>query len=146
MRIALDQGDYLTCASAGDIISCLETSRPHCACWVQIPLAYGGPDGRPDKAVEAEVLAAILGVFDRQFGGWTPLGESSGSWRNPDSLFEEVIEEKSMRIEVAVLPERTNEFKEVVYSIGKSLKQKVMYFNIPEPSAYFMDIDDSQPA
>jgi hypothetical protein len=92
--------------------------------------------------VEEEVISTVLSTFSRQFGGWTPLGESSGSWKNPEVLFDETIDERSFRIEVAVLPERIDEFKEVVYSIGKTLKQKVMYFNIPEPSAYFMDIDD----
>ena len=61
----------------------METSQPFCACWVQIPLAYGGSHGEPTEPVEAEVLTEILGLFDRQFGGWTPLGESSGSWKNP---------------------------------------------------------------
>jgi hypothetical protein len=120
----------------------MEAGRAHCACWVQIPLAYGGPDGKPAEPVEAEVISGLLSLFSRQFGGWTPLGESSGSWKNPESPFDETIEERSFRIEVAVLPERVEEFKEVVYAIGKTLKQKAMYFNIPEPSAYFMDIDD----
>jgi hypothetical protein len=83
----------------------------------------------------------VLSIFSRQFGGWTPLGESSGSWTNPE-LPDETIEERSFRIEVAVLPEKVEEFKEVVYSIGKTLKQKMMYFNVPAPSAYFMVIDD----
>lgn len=111
--------------------------------WVQIPLSYAGPDGRPANPVEEEVISDLLGVFSRQFGGWTPLGESSGSWVNPQNPPEEPIEERSFRIEVAVLPERIEEFKEVVYAIGKRLKQKMMYFNIPEASAYFMDIDDN---
>jgi hypothetical protein len=61
---------------------------------------------------------------------------------NPELLFDDAIEEKSFRIEVAVLPERTEEFKEVVYAIGKKLNQRIMYFCIPEPSVYFMKVED----
>jgi hypothetical protein len=92
--------------------------------------------------VEPEVIAEFLGVFNRQFGGYTPLGESRGEWVNPRRPSEAPIEEKSIRIEVAVLPESTELFREVVYAIGKKLKQKQMYYCIPEPSVYFMEIDD----
>lgn len=132
----------MTNAIASDIISCMESGQAYCACWVQIPLAYGGPDGSPTAPVEEEVIDEFLRVFDRQFGGWTPLMESAGSWRNPESLFEEAIQERSIRIEVAVLPNRTAEFREVVYAIGKKLKQKMMYYSIPEPSTYFMNIEE----
>jgi len=119
----------------------MEFGKAYCACWVQIPLTYGGPDGSPTAPVEAEVFDEILRVFDRQFGGWTPLTEElPGSW-NAELVAQKAIQEKSTRIEVAVLPNRTAEFKEVVYAIGKKLKQKVMYYGIPEPSTYFMKID-----
>ena len=143
IHAAIMPGNHLTSDIAGAIIFCMDVGRAHCACWVQIPLSYAGPDGRPANPVEEEVISDLLGVFSRQFGGWTPLGESSGSWVNPQDPPEEPIEERSFRIEVAVLPERIEEFKEVVYAIGKRLKQKMMYFNIPEASAYFMDIDDN---
>ena len=134
---------HLTCAIVGDIIPCMESSQAYCACWVQIPLAYGGPDGSPTAPVEEEVIDKFLRVFDRQFGGWTPLtNRVGGSWRNPEHLFDKAIQEGSIRIEVAVLPNRTPEFREVVYAIGKKLKQKVMYYSIPEPSTYFMNIDE----
>ena len=79
-----------------------------CPCRIQIPLAYN--DGRE---VEAEVIVEILGVLNRQFGGYTPLGISEGSWFGQT--------ERSMRVEVAVNESRIPELREVVYSIGRRL-------------------------
>ena len=48
-----------------------------------------------------------------------------------------------MGVEVAVLPERIQELRSVVYAVGKELGQKQMYFDAPAvPSVEFMHIDE----
>jgi hypothetical protein len=102
----------------------------HCVCRFRLPLVYN--DGHE---VEAEVLAEIFLALRTQFGGYTPLGESSGDWHGQT--------EPSLGIEVAVLPERVDEFREVVYAIGKKLEQIQMYFEASSvPTVEFIVIKD----
>ena len=123
--------------TGGTIDGVVSTPEKHCPCRVQIPLVYN--DG---TEVEAETLTEILSVFNRQFGGYTPLGDGSvaghnvvgGSWHGQV--------EPSMRIEVAVLERRVPELKEVIFAIGKRLGQKEMYFDAPPPSVEFVKIED----
>lgn len=106
----------------------------HCVCRFRLPLAYN--DGRE---VEPEVLAEIFLVLRTQFGGYTPLGESRGDWHGQT--------EPSVGIEVAVLPNRIDEFREVVYAIGKRLRQIEMYFEASAvPTVEFMVIEDDDSA
>ena len=100
-----------------------------CPCKVQIPLVYN--DGRE---VEAEVLAGFLTILNVQFGGYTPLEATEGAW------FGQV--ERSMRIEVAVFQDHVPQLRAVVYSIGKRLGQKEMYFDAPAPSVEFVKIEE----
>lgn len=103
----------------------------YCPCRFRLPLAYN--DGR---AVEPETLVEIFTALSRQFGGYTPLGTSDSDWHGQT--------EPTIGVEVAVLPERVD--KLVVYSIGKRLGQKQMYFDVPPPSVEFLDIDSSESA
>jgi hypothetical protein len=106
----------------------------HCVCRFRLPLVYN--DGRE---VEAEAVAEIFRALRRQFGGYTPLGDASGDWHGQT--------ESSMGIEVAVLPSRLDEFREVVCAIGKRLKQKEMYFEASEiPTVEFIVIADDDSA
>ena len=101
-----------------------------CPCKFRLPLKYN--DGTD---VEPEVIAEILLVLTRQFGGYTPLGISDGDWQGQT--------EPMMGVEVAVLPERVPEFKEVVKKIGRQLKQKEMYYDAPPPSVEFLNTDEN---
>ena len=109
-----------------------------CVCIVQIPLTYGH-DGRP---VDPEVLAKYLRIFDRQFGGYTPLGltgapkgvASGGLWHGEEDV--------SFRVEIAVPEGRTEEFEAIAYAIGKELRQKEMYIHIGPPAAKFLKIHE----
>jgi hypothetical protein len=104
-----------------------------CPCRIQIPLNY--PDGRE---VEPEVVIDIFRWFNRQFGGYTPLGVSEGAWFG--------LVERSMRVEVAVCEDRVQELRQVAYAIGKRLGQQEMYFDAPPPSVEFIKIEgDTKP-
>lgn len=90
-------------------------------CVVQIPLVYN--DG---SEVEPETLIEIRSCFDRQFGGYTILGEQTGSWHGQV--------EPSMRVEVAVSPNDIPILRKLVMEIGHRLDQEAMYFDAPPPS------------
>lgn len=70
----------------------------------------------------------------RQFGAYTILGVRDGVWEGQA--------EPSQWIEVAVPMERVPELRELVYSIGKKLGQKAMYFNAPPPTVEIIEIED----
>lgn len=88
------------------------------------------------------MLVKYLRVFDRQFGGYTPLGltqtpkgvASGGLWHGEEDV--------SFRVEVAVPQGRTEEFEAIAYAIGKELRQKEMYIHIGPPVAKFLKIHE----
>jgi len=89
-------------------------------CVFQIPLLYND-----QREVEAEVMAEIFQVLNRQFGGYTPLGRiEGGCW------FGQV--ESSLRVEVWVTPDRIPALEVVVKKIGAKLGQKEMFLIVPE--------------
>jgi hypothetical protein len=100
-----------------------------------LPLQYN--DGRE---LEPEVLIGIFQALTRQFSGYTPLGTSDSSWGPQGGT------ERTMGIEVAVLPERVAEMEAVVVAIGKKLGQKQMYFDAPPPSVKFFETGDDEAA
>lgn len=70
----------------------------------------------------------------RQFGFWTELGTRDGVWEGQS--------EPSLWIEIAIPQSRIPELRELVYSIGKRLGQKAMYFDAPPPTVEIFPIDD----
>ena len=112
-----------------------------CPCQVVIPMDYN-PDheDEPPREVEPEVFAGIISLIVTRFGDYSlvtpppPGGMASGSWRGQA--------DRSYRIEVGLPQRRTHEFVEVVYEIGKRLRQKAMYYVILPPSARVMPIDN----
>lgn len=105
----------------------------HCPCRFRLPLQYN--DGR---TVEPEVLAKILATLGMQFGGYTPLGTTTGYWEGQA--------EPMQTIEVAVPPSRVPELEAVVKAIGKELGQKYMYFDEAPPTLKLLKVDDDAEA
>ncbi len=103
-----------------------------CPCRLLIPTSYN--DGR---SVEPAKVVKILQSLDRQFGGYSVIGVE-GSWFGQ--------KEESIRVEVAIPEERVKELEAVVYSIGKELGQKAMYFEVGPPSVNILTIDDGEGA
>lgn len=101
--------------------------EPRHPCIVQIPLVYN--DGRE---VEPETMLEIKQVFDRQFNGYTVIGEMEGSWHGQV--------ETSVRIEVGVPSDRLDQFRELVIAIGERLDQEAMYIDVPPPTAEILPI------
>lgn len=99
------------------------------ACKVQIPLVMN--DG---KEVAPEVLVEILSSFDRQFGGYTILGQMEGSWHGQV--------EPSIRVEVAVPENRIGQFRQLVHAIGVRLHQQAMYLDAPPPSVEIIPMEN----
>ena len=98
-------------------------------CTVQIPLVDN--DG---QEVDPAKLVQIKSWFERQFGGYTILGIMEGSWHG--------LVEPSMRVEVAIPPDRMGQFRQVVIAIGVLLEQEAMYFNAPSPSAEIISMGE----
>jgi len=99
-----------------------------CPCQFPIPLCFNdGTDVSPEK------LALIFKALDQQFLGYTHLGIRMGCWEGQT--------EPMAWIEVDVPLSRVAELREVVYAIGKSLGQKVMYFNAPPSTVEFITIE-----
>jgi|1186.fasta_scaffold324193_2 hypothetical protein len=67
----------------------------------------------------------------RRFGGWT-VREVIGMW--------EGMVEESWEYEIDVLPERVDELRSVVESIGEKLGQEVMRFNPLPPTTQHIPI------
>jgi len=110
----------------------------YCPCVIQIPLRYES-DGRP---VEPETLLKFFDVFNRQFGGYTPLGMTETPEGIPSGGLWHGQEDVSLRVEIAVHPDRTHEFEAIAKLIGKELEQKEMYIHIGPPSVKFLKVFD----
>jgi hypothetical protein len=89
-------------------------------------------------------------MFDRQFGGSTPLGIVPGRWLGPDGM---TIQEPMQRIEVSVPKPQIPTFEKIAKLIGRATKQKVMYVVINyQAQSRFLQIenfdeeDDSNPS
>ena len=100
-----------------------------CRCTFLVPLCYN--DGRE---VEPEFFIEMKTALDRQFGGFTVLGQREGSWHGQV--------EQILGIEVYVPVERIKELRTVVRAIGHRLGQKQMALDIPPPSTELIDIDE----
>ena len=114
----------------GGIMSCVMENSPKLVpCVVQVPLVDN--DG---NEFEPRKLVTIFSWFDRQFGGYTNLGQMEGSWHGQV--------EPSIRIEVAVAENRIAQFRDVVCAIGKLLEQEAMYFDAPPPSVEIIPMSE----
>jgi hypothetical protein len=115
-------------------------------CEIFVPKLYG----RRRTPVEPEVLAEIHQMFNVQFGGATPLGETginlgdglidSGSWRNPKTG--EIVEDACWLFRVYVLPSRLQEFEAVAHKIGEMLEQEEVLIDFGQPTGKFLKITD----
>jgi hypothetical protein len=93
-------------------------------CEILIPKLYGVRR----VPVEAEVLAKFVKIFNVQFGGATPLGETGlrtsegktlfgGTWTNPKTG--EVVDDTCWLFRIYVAPGKLDLFREVALEIGK---------------------------
>jgi hypothetical protein len=98
-----------------------------CPCRFAVPLHLN--DGTP---VSAEQLADIGNALNRQFGGFTVIGERDGCWQD---LFE-----RSVWYLVAVPEEQIDALKAVVRIIGSDLGQRAMYFERGSPTVEIIEI------
>jgi hypothetical protein len=108
-----------------------------CPCEFQLVLVYNPEPGETvGKEIEAEVLEVIYNELNTRFGAWTPLaptGKRGGQWEGQA--------EPSIRIEVAVPPDRVQEVRQYVIEIGEQLGQKAMYFKAGPPCVEIIDIE-----
>jgi hypothetical protein len=112
-----------------------------CPCEFQLVLRHNPEPGElVGREVEPETLADIVTGLAKRFGGYTPLG-LAGERGLPGGAWEGQVE-PSLRIEVAVLPERVREVEQYVHEIGTRLKQKCMYFKVGPPCVKILQIDD----
>jgi hypothetical protein len=100
-----------------------------CACRFQIVLVLNDGTETPP-----ELLVEIYAAMRRQFGQWTVLGVRDGEWDGQA--------EPSQWIEMSVPPSRVEELRQLVYSIGKRLGQRAMYFDAPPPTVEIITIDE----
>jgi hypothetical protein len=123
----------LTCGIARDIIINKEAvmdRSDEIPCVFQIPLQYN--NGEP---VEPEKFISFTDIFNRQFGGYTPLGViKGGSWHGQV--------ESAQRWEVWVTRDRINVLEEIIKTIGKELSQKEMFLIVPEATVRRYDLRD----
>jgi hypothetical protein len=117
-----------------------------CPCEFQLVLVYNPEPGESEgREIEPEVLAGIFTDLRKRFGNYTPLG-AAGLGEVPGGSWEGLVE-PSIRIEVAVLPERVPEVEAFVREIGARLKQKEMYFKAGPPIVRLLKVDPhSRPA
>jgi hypothetical protein len=96
------------------------------------------PDGRE---VEPEKMESFLEIFDRQFGGCSPLGIIPGRWMSEGKT----VKEPMHRIEVGVKKSDIPAFEKVARMIGKETKQKEMYVVINyQAETRFLFVDDEE--
>ena len=125
----VDANQFLTYSITSSTIFDMSTPKL-CACRFQIPLMLNSGDEIPPETL-VEVIASIR----RQFGAFTNLGVMQGEWEGQS--------EPSQWIEIAIPESRVPELKELVYSIGKRLGQKAMYFDAPPPTVEILPIDEN---
>ncbi len=107
-------------------------------CLIHIPCNY--PDG---TEIEEEKVNEFLAVFDRQFGGCTPLGVVPGHWLDEGRT----VTEPMLRVEVAVEKSAISRFESIARSIGRKTKQKEIYVVInyqAQARLLFIDPDEDE--
>lgn len=100
--------------------------------------------------MEPETMAEIVAVFNRQFGGFTPLGETrmpkgmagAGTWVDPDTG--DVVEDVCLVARVYVDEEDLKAFEQVAYAIGYRLEQKEILIDIGPATGIFLKMHDAE--
>jgi hypothetical protein len=123
----------------------IKSMMPHHRCDIWIPLKYG----KSGKPVEPATLMEFLTWFNRQFGGFTPLGltggppgvSQGGFWTDPDTG--DSVEDRSFMVMVMVPQGQCDAFRKIANSIGVVLEQKEMLIEIGPPTGEFLKVHDS---
>ena len=99
-------------------------------CLLLLPTAYN--DGRE---VPAAVLSGILRSIDEAFDGHTVDGLCDGVYRMDDGS---MANDRSLKVWVAVDPERVDELRRLASRIAGQLKQESLYFEVTEAEVEFL--------
>jgi hypothetical protein len=100
-----------------------------CPCVFNVPLVHN--NGTP---VISEIGRWLRQSLDRQFGGYTEIGNRAGSWKgNP---------EDHQWIVVLVIKEDVPKLREIVIELGRRTKQEAMYFEEGLPTVEIIPIDE----
>ena len=101
-------------------------------CPFNLPLTDNG--GQP---IDSDVIIDLHRELLDKFGGFTIQPTSQGRWR---SRMGTLYQEEIVTYEVAVVPDRIADLRELVCRLGRRLGQEAMYFDAPLPSVDIIDL------
>lgn len=99
-------------------------------CILLLPMTYN--DGTD---VPSEVMAGILRNIDEEFDGHTVDGLCDGVYKMDDGT---MVNDKSLKVWVAVDPDRVEELKKLAARFAGVLKQESLYFEVTEAEVEFV--------
>jgi hypothetical protein len=99
-------------------------------CILLLPTTYN--DG---TVVPADVMAALLADIDEAFDGHTIDGLCDGTYRMDDGS---LVSDKSLKVWVAVDPDRVDEVKMLARRFAVELNQETLYFEVTEAEVEFV--------
>lgn len=99
-------------------------------CILLLPTKYN--DGRE---VPASVLSGILRSIDEAFDGHTVDGLCDGVYKMDDGS---MARDRSLKVWVAVDPERVDDVRRLAAGIARLLKQESLYFEVTEAEVEFV--------
>jgi hypothetical protein len=99
-------------------------------CIILIPTSYN--DGTP---VPASVITGIRRTLDEAFDGHNADGVCDGSYRMSDGHF---AQDRSLKIWVALLPDRVDELRKMAARFARMLKQESIYFEVTDAEVEFV--------
>ncbi len=106
-------------------------------CLIHIPCTLPNGDD-----VDPALMNSFFEMFDRQFGGSTPLGIVPGRWLGPEG---ETVQEQMQRVEVSVKKSQIPAFEKVARLIGRATRQEVMYVVINyQAETRFLPLEDDE--
>lgn len=99
-------------------------------CILLLPTTFNG-----GAEVPAETLGSILRSIDEAFDGHTIDGLCDGAYRMHDGS---MSNDHSLKVWVAVDPDRVDVLKRLVARFAKTLKQESLYFEVTEAEVEFV--------
>lgn len=99
-------------------------------CILLLPTSFN--DG---KQVPPKVLSGILRDIDEAFDGHTVDGVCEGSYKMDDGT---MSRDKSLKVWVALAPDRVDELKKMAARFANVLKQESLYFEVTEAEVEFV--------
>ncbi len=99
-------------------------------CILLLPTTYNDETEVPPK-----VMASILRNIDEEFDGHTVDGLCDGVYKMADGS---MVNDKSLKVWVAVDPDRVGELRKLAAGFARVLKQESLYFEITEAEVEFV--------